>query len=265
MKRTSPWQTKADICQVVPSCKLRAHADADRLRTHAGTDERARKTEGMASPSMSAAIKRRARRFLVGPLPARRRLGTRHGAVWQFLPDMRAANRRSPSRQKSWPANRLFKSTEVVYDCRQARQSGKAKPDFSIHPRISVKNCQREDASERKCWKQAMRNGAETDNENGGSRRRERRERCGIGRRKRRGRERRRRASTARRAERERTSAARQHRSGRRRRALHIGHAHARWLRNKRVYNDARVQRHGALPTPPATQPNRRVFAGQKG
>ncbi len=51
------------------------HADADRLRTHAGTDERARKTEGMASPSMSAAIKRRARRFLVGPLPARRRLG----------------------------------------------------------------------------------------------------------------------------------------------------------------------------------------------
>lgn len=167
--------------------------------------------------------------------------------------------------KKSLPANRLFKSTEVVYDCRQARQSGKAKPDFSIHPRISVKNCQREDASERKCWKQAMRNGAETDNENGGSRRRERRERCGIGRRKRRGRERRRRASTARRAERERTSAARQHRSGRRRRALHIGHAHARWLRNKRVYNDARVQRHGALPTPPATQPNRRVFAGQKG
>lgn len=204
MERTSPWQTKADICQVVPSCKLRAHADADRLRTHAGTDERARKTEGMASPSMSAAIKRRARRFLVGPLPARRRLGARHGAVWQFLPDMRAANRRSSSRQKSLPANRLFKSTEVVYDCRQARQSGKAKPDFSIHPRISVKNCQREDASERKCWKQAMRNGAETDNENGGSRRRERRERCGIGRR--------RRASAARRAERtmrERASAAR--------------------------------------------------------
>lgn len=41
--------------------------------------------------------------------------------------------------KKSLPANRLFKSTEVVYDCRQARQSGKAKPDFSIHPRISVK------------------------------------------------------------------------------------------------------------------------------
>ena len=126
----------------MPGCSLlqaSKHAGADRLRAHAGTDERARKAEGMASPSMSAAIKRRARRFLVGPLPARRRLGARHGAVWQFLPDMRAANRRSPSRQKSWPANRLFKSMEVVYDCRQARQSGKAKPDFSIHPRISVK------------------------------------------------------------------------------------------------------------------------------
>ena len=249
---TSPWQAKADICQVVPSCKLRSmQALTDFGRMRALTREPGKPKEWRRPP-----CRRRSNVEHDASSLGRCRHGG--GSAQDMVPfdsfcricEPQIADRHPG--KKSLPANRLFKSTEVVYDCRQARQSGKAKPDFSIHPRISVKNCQREDASERKCWKQAMRNGAETDNENGGSRRRERRERCGIGRRKRRGRERWRRT-------------ARQHRSGRRRRALHIGHAHARWLRNKRVYNDARVQRHGALPTPPATQPNRRVFAGQKG
>ena len=204
MANQSRHMSGCSLLQASSTCRRR------QTRTHAGTDERARKTEGMASPSMSAAIKRRARRFLVGPLPARRRLGARHGAVWQFLPDMRAANRRSSSRQKSLPANRLFKSTEVVYDCRQARQSGKAKAGFFNPSSHFCKKLPKGRRLRKEMLETAMRNGAETDNENGGSRRRERRERCGIGRRKRRGRERRRRASTARRAERERTSAARQ-------------------------------------------------------
>lgn len=136
---TSPWQAKADICQVVPSCKLRSmQALTDFGRMRALTREPGKPKEWRRPP-------------------CRRRSNVEHDASSlgrcrhgggsaqdmvpfdRFLPDMRAANRRSPSRQKSWPANRLFKSMEVVYDCRQARQSGKAKPDFSIHPRISVK------------------------------------------------------------------------------------------------------------------------------